>query len=224
MVVAAFVVAIVSAAISAASVLYARRAAAAADRSAGSAAITAGLDADRRHAELTPRLRIRCGPANPGVEATNMSIYLAGPPELERLDRLVVVIRDANPWRDQGTPLAGDPTPEQVAAHVWGRYKLTPGAGPGVDPATGLFGADRTGRRCPTGGMLVGERLLFQLDPTLPPSWSHQSLESWQQQVGPLLRLRLECHREGQAPWILPCEVLVEDGEGSADVPEQSSP
>ncbi len=186
MVVAALVVAIVSAAICAASVLYARRSAVAANTSAGSAAITARLDTDRRHAELTPRFRITCGPENPGVDTTFMSIYLAGPPELERLDKLTVVIR--------------------------------------ADPATGLFGADRTGRTCPAGEMFVGERLLFQLDPTWPPSWSQWSLESWQEKVGPLLRLRLECHREGQAPWILPCEVLVQDGVGSTEVPEQSSP
>ncbi len=224
MVVAALVVAIVSAAICAASVLYARRSAVAANTSAGSAAITARLDTDRRHAELTPRFRITCGPENPGVDTTFMSIYLAGPPELERLDKLTVVIRDDPPWRSQGTPLAAGPTREQVAEQIWGRYKFTRGVGPGADPATGLFGADRTGRTCPAGEMFVGERLLFQLDPTWPPSWSQWSLESWQEKVGPLLRLRLECHREGQAPWILPCEVLVQDGVGSTEVPEQSSP
>src|SRR5260370_1254721 len=148
----------------------------------------------------------------------------AGPRELEGLDKLTVVIRDAPPWRSQGTPLAAGPTREQVAEQIWGRYKFTRGVGPGADPATGLFGADRTGRTCPAGEMFVGERLLFQLDPTWPPSWSQWSLESWQEKVGPLLRLRLECHREGQAPWILPCEVLVQDGVGSTEVPEQSSP
>jgi hypothetical protein len=219
-VVAALVVAIISAGVSAASVFYARRSAGSAEQSAGSAAITAGLDADRRHAELTPRFRITCAQSNPGSDTMRLAVYLLGPPELERLDRLTVSIRDDHPWRAQGRPLAGGPTPEQVAEQIWGRWRFTPGTGPGADPVRGIPGADPTGRTTPTGGLPVGEELPFQLEPTWAPPWSHQSLDSWQQQVGPWLRLRLECYRDGQPPWVLPAEILIDNGVGFTEIPK----
>jgi hypothetical protein len=223
-VIAAFVVAIVSAAVSGVSVIYARRSAGAADKSAGSAAITAGLDADRRQAELTPRFRITCAQANPGADSMHLAIYLLGPPDLERLDGLTVVIRDDHPWRAQGTPLAGGPTPEQVASQIWGRYRFTPGVGPGADSVRGIPGADPTGRTCPTGGMPVGEELPFQLEPTWPPPWSQQPLDAWQEQMGPWLRLRLECHKEGRPPWVLPVEMMIDKGTGHTEIPAPPSP
>jgi hypothetical protein len=41
-----------------------------------------------------------------------MLIYLLGPPELCELDGLTVSILDDHPWRAEGTPPAGGPTPE----------------------------------------------------------------------------------------------------------------
>jgi hypothetical protein len=216
MVIAALVVAIISAAVSGVSVVYARRSVIAADKSAGAAAITAGLDADRRQAELTPRFRVTCEPSNPGSNSMRLAVNLIGPPELERLDGLTVVIRDDHPWRPQGTLLAGGPTPEQVAAQIWGRYRFTPGVGPGADSVRGIPGADATGRSCPTGGLPVGEELPFQLEPTWPPPWSQQPLDAWQHQM----RLRLECHKEGRPSWILPCEMRLDEGIGFTEVPE----
>lgn len=241
MVVAALVVAIISALFAGAAVVYYRRSAHAAEssaadssrsanaaersaeaaaRSAEAAAATAALDADRRHSELTPRFRIKAGPSNPGSDTLRLAVRLLGPPELERLDALTVTIRDDHPWRGQGTPLAGGPTPEEVAAQIWGRWKCTPGTGPGADSVKGIPGADPTGRTTPTGGLPVGEELPFHLVPTSPPPWSHQELDSWQQQVGSTLRLRLECQRDGQPPWTLPCEVEIENGAGHTEVPQ----
>jgi hypothetical protein len=219
MVIAALVVSIVSAAVSGASVLYARRSAGAADRSAGAAAITAALDADRRHAELTPRFRITCAAANPGSESMRMLARLTGPPELERLDALTVTIRDDHPWRADRTPLAGGPTPEQVAEQIWGRYRFTPGVGPSADRVRGIPGADPTGRTCPTTGLPVGEELPFQLEPNQPPPWSQQSLDAWQEQMGPWLRLLLDCRQDGRPPWVLPCEIEIEASVGVTEVP-----
>jgi hypothetical protein len=230
MAIAALVVAIGSVAVS---VSYGRRSTAvaarsaaaadlsadAADKAAGAAAITAGLDADRRHAELTPRFRITCAQSNPGADSMSLVIHLLGLPELERLDGLTVVIRDDHPWRGQGTPLAGGPTPEEIARQIWGRYRFTPGTGPSADSVRGIPGADPTGRTTPTGGLPVGEELQFQLEPNHAPLWSQQSLDAWQQQMGPWLRLRLECHREGQPPWVLPCEMKIENGVGYTEVP-----
>jgi len=104
--VCALVVSVVSAGFTGLSIKYVRSAAKASIDAAGSAAITAGHDSDRRHAELTPRFRITVEPANPGIDTLKMVIYLRGPAELERLDQLTVSIRDDNPWRSEGTPPA----------------------------------------------------------------------------------------------------------------------
>jgi hypothetical protein len=82
------------------------------------------------------------------------------------------VIRDDHPWRGQGAPVAGVPTPEQVAEQIWGLYRFVPGTGPGADPVRGVPGADPTGRTAPTGGLPVSEELPFTLELNRPPSWS----------------------------------------------------
>lgn len=219
----ALVVAAVAAGLSGWSVLYTRKATIAAENSSVAAAITARLDADRRHAELAPQFRITCHPANQGVDALRLTIYLVGPAELERLDGLTVVIRDDHPWRAQGTPSAAGPTPEDVAAQIWGRWRFIPHTGPGAGTLLGGPGADSTGRTSPTSGMPVGEELPFFLEPTSSPQWSQQPLDAWQQEMKPYLRLRLECHRDGQRPWILPCEMVLTDGVGFVEVPKSLS-
>jgi hypothetical protein len=205
--IAALVVAIVSALAAVIAVWYARRSDRSSARSAAAAATTAALDKQRRNVELTPRFRITCEPANPGSPDLRLSVFLSGPPELERLDKLTVSIRDDHPWRAQGTPLAGGPAPEQVAAQIWGPYRFLPGTGPGADPVRGIPGADQTGRVTPTGGMPVGEELPFVLEPTRPPPWSSQPQENWLKERGTVVRLRLECHRDGWEPWILTAEI-----------------
>ena len=113
-------------------------------------------------------------------------------------------------------PLAGGPTPEQVAAQVWGPYRFIPGTGPGADPVRGIPGADETGRVTATGGMPVGEELPFFLEPTRPPSWSSQPQENWLKR-GTVVRLRLGCRRDGREPWTLTAEVDV-GGQGPCTV------
>ena len=224
--VAALAVSIVSALGALYAVWYARRqataadsAAAASERSAIAAEKTAAVEAGRRQGELTPRFRVSVEPANPGVETLRMTVFLAGPPELGRLDGLTVTIRNDHPWRGQGRPLAGGPKPEQVAAQIWGPYCFTPGTGPGADSVRGIPGADRDGRTPPTGGMPVGEALPFFLEPTRPPSWSQQPLDAWRQQVGTMLRLELQCQREGREPWTVTGEVDTAGGSGTAEIP-----
>lgn len=233
MTIAALVVAIVSALGSVYAVWYARRQAGAADRSADAAdrsaaasersAVaaegTAALEAARRHDELTPQFRVTAERANPGADGLTLKVLLAGPPELGRLDALTVSIRNDHPWRGQGTPLAGGPTPEQVAAHIWGPYRFVPGTGPGADSVRGIPGADSAGRATPTGGMPVGENLLFSLEPTREPQWSDWSVEGWRSQVGTVLRLQLEARREGWEPWMLVCEVDTAGEPATVEVP-----
>lgn len=88
----------------------------------------------------------------------------------------------------------------------------------GADPVRGIPGADPTGRATPTGGLPVGEELTFFLELNRPPSWSGWDLDGWRQAVGPLLRLRLECYRDGWEPWILPGEIKIISGRGEAEV------
>jgi hypothetical protein len=159
MAVAALVVSIVSAVGALVSVWYARRSDRSAAKSAVAAAITAALDLQRRHTELTPRFQVTGQSADPGSDVLRLGIFLSGPPELERLDALNVTIRDDQPWRGQASPLAGGPTPEQVAAQIWGPYRFRPGTGPSADLMSGTPGADPTGRTTPTGGMPIGEEL-----------------------------------------------------------------
>jgi hypothetical protein len=213
MVIAALIVAIVSALASVAAVRYARRSdrsagrsAVAAERSAVASEARAALEGQRRHAELTPRFRITCGPANPGTDTLRLVVFLAGPPELGRLDSVTVKIRDDHPWRADGTPLAGGPSPEEVAAQIWGPYRFIPGTGPGADLSRGIPGADPTGRVTPTRGMPVGEELPFALEPTSAPRWSAWSLENWRAQIGNVIRLQLDSHRDGWEPWTGTCE------------------
>ena len=210
MVITAFVLSIVSTLTAVWSIWYARQSARSAQLSAGAAETTAELDSDRRHAELTPQLRVTCEPLNPGSTTLRLQVFLVGPPELQRLDGLTAVIRDDHPWRAHiGAPTAGA-TPEQIAEQIWGPYMFTPGVGPGADPVRGIPGADRTGRTTPTGGMPVGEVLPFQLEPTRPPTWFAQSPDDWKRERGPVVRLTMECSRDGMEPWTLKCEINTE--------------
>jgi hypothetical protein len=165
--IAALAVAVVSALAAIGAVWYARRSDRSAARSAAAAAATAALDMARRNAELTPRFRITGEPSNPGSPALRLGVFLPGPPELERLDALTVTIRDDHPWRGQGTPLAGGPTPEQVAAQIWGPYRFIPGTGPGADTVRGVPGADPAGPPPRPAGCPWGTNC--------PSSWSRPS-------------------------------------------------
>jgi hypothetical protein len=233
MAIAALLVAIVSAAAAVGAVVYARHldqradravaaaqlSAAAAEKSAAAAEATAALDRHRRNAELTPHFRLTCEPTNPGIETVRLRVLLLGPSELRRLDTLTVRIRDDHPWRGQGTLIAGGPTPEQVARQIWGPYRFTPGTGPGADEVRGVPGADETGRSTPTGGMPVGEELTFFLEPTDPPRWSQQPRDNWRRERGTVVRLQLECRREGWEPWSVAGEVETSERWNFAEIP-----
>jgi len=113
MAIVALIVAIVSALAAAGAVWYARRldgrvaeavtaarqSAAASERSAVAAEQRASLELARRHDELTPRFRVS---VEPRVDLLRLLVFLQGPPELARLDRLTVTIRDDRPGRAEG--------------------------------------------------------------------------------------------------------------------------
>jgi hypothetical protein len=219
--------AVVAALAAVAAARYARRldetaksAARAAKEAAEAAAATAALDKQRRNAELTPHFRISREPSNSGSATASLKVFLCGPPELERLDTLTVTIRDDHPWRAQGSPLAGGPTTEQVAAQIWGPFRFVPSTGPGANSVRGIPGADATGRTTPTGGLPVGEELTFALERTQPPPWSQQSTQDWWRDRGTLVRLRLECRRDGWEPWVLTGEIdIIGNGLTTSEIP-----
>ncbi len=198
MAIAALVVAIVAALAAVGSFWFARRSARAADRSAvaaeksaGAAEKSAALETARRHDELAPRFRVSVGPWSHfiGEKTRELTVFLAGPPELGRLDALTVRIRDDRLGRPERPARRRGARP--AAPQVWGPYRFTPGTGPGADPDRGIPGADPTGRVTPTGGMPVGESLPFQLEAT------RHTPEAALVQAGTVLRLQLEARRGG---------------------------
>ena len=88
----------------------AKTSAAASVRSASAAERSVSLEVARRHAELTPRFRADLTPEGPGVRSPLLTLFLLGPPDLERIDELKVTIfdtkRPAAGWKEPGKPEA----------------------------------------------------------------------------------------------------------------------
>ncbi len=182
------------------------RAATANERSALTGNIIAELERDRRHNELTPRLRIRCYPTNPGSDTYKLTIKIVGPIGLDGLDELVVTIRDDHPGRKHSTALAGGPTAEEIADQIWSPLRFMPGTGPRASSSRGVPGADPTGRTTPASGLSADEELPFFLEPTLPPKWYEQTFQDWLTERGNVLRLTFQC-RKGTASWTVVGEI-----------------
>lgn len=253
--VAALVAAIVSVVVAIVAVLYARRldrlaakaiaaaedSAAAAEKSAkasqesaATAETVVALDRDRRHADLTPRFRVTFRrPQDPEL-ALDLGFRLAGPPELERVDELLVTILDDDGWRYRGQFRTGL-RDSQLKTQVWGPYRFNEGIGPGVDPLSGAFGTDPAGRATLVRDIAVFEDVWLSLEPTGPPprteetTWSRlpeAELTAWWHKQSTTLRLRLSCRREGWEPWTLFCEIetfgdleTVNISQGGAETP-----
>ena len=60
-----------------------------------------------------------------------LTVFLAGPPELGRLDGLTVPIRDDRPGRAEDSRIAAGSSREEVAAQVWGPLQVRAGFGAG---------------------------------------------------------------------------------------------
>jgi hypothetical protein len=181
----------------------------AAAETANAAAVTlAEIERDRRRAELTPRLRVRCEPWNAGSDILRLRVMLLGPPGLNGLDRLTVSIRNDHFRRGEGVLLAASPTREQIRNHIWGPYQFTPGVGPDDQLA------DATGRTTVYDLVLpVGEELPFQLEPTRPPQWATSTTpEDWRRERGNVIRLAFIAEHARYGAWTLPAEVDVGDG------------
>jgi len=208
--IASLIIAVLSLGTAGFAIIYARRSAVAADKSAVAAARaaaaeekSAALDADRRHAELTPKFEFTARPANPGSDQITATLTLLGPDDLGSIDQLTVSIDDDHPWRATAVSLPGGPTPEQVADQIWGPYRLVPGTGPGANSVGGILGASRTGRDVTISRHLtIGDPIPLALQPTLPPPWSQMTQSQWQRERGHTVRLALEC-RSGSRAWFI---------------------
>lgn len=167
-------------------------------KAAGAANIANRIEIDRRHAELRPRYEVTCLP-QVGTDRQTLKVKLLGPGELESVDEVKVTIRDESVFR---LKLPG------AADEVWGPYRFVPGTGPGVGTRGGS-GADAAGRVTTSEGMPVGEAHLYALEPSLP-SRNHTP-DTWRQQVGTTLRLRIDTRKDGLDPWVAVGEVETTD-------------
>jgi hypothetical protein len=159
----------------------------------------ADLERQRRQAELIPQFVFGLKRTPDGGIA--ISPKLVGPPALDKLDRLTVTVRDDT--LDHSNNLAGGPTPEQIAAQVWGPYRFIGGAD----------GAPANGRSVAPIPLLLGDDRVFNLEKTRPPSWSADTGQWWTGLYGEApVRLTLLCERDGYEPWTVPAEVEIPAG------------
>ncbi len=184
----------------------AKTSAAASVRSASAAERSVSLEVARRHAELTPRFRADLTPEGPGVRSPLLTLFLLGPPDLERIDELKVTIfdtkRPAAGWKEPGKPEA---TPEQMDAVLWGPYRFSGGNGKHDEASKD--------------GMPVGQDRRFSLAPTSAPSWAPAEPEAWRFRVGTSLGLQIEARREGWEPWTVTGRVDASAERPTAEIP-----
>lgn len=178
------------------------------------------IERDRRHAELRPRYQVTLE-SNPGSDQRTLRVKLVGPGELEKLDEVIVSIRDDNPWRRKQPPAAGQPA-EAVPDHVWSRLRFVPGTGPGFPDAERV--ADSAGRTTRSVGMNAGDYHTYTLQPSIPPPHPNWTQQTWIDQLGPHLKLRIEGRRDtGRwkrtwAPWIAVAELDTTEDTASVEL------
>jgi hypothetical protein len=171
------------------------------------------IETTRRWQELEPQIKFDPLPVSvPG--AVNLVLRLNGPVALQRLESLVLRIRDDQPDRaEMGLSESGFRlSSEVIKAQVWGPFQFTPGVGPTV--GTLRCPADEHGREVVVGAPReIGEDLRFQIEPTRSP-WPaphgvtarDQEVE-WRRMVGEKIRLTVIARADGLDPWILPFEL-----------------
>ncbi|XUM00249.1 hypothetical protein ACQ86F_25395 [Streptomyces venezuelae ATCC 10712] len=159
------------------------------------AEIVARIERHRWLAELTPQFEFTL--TKEGDRAAKLLVHLAGPDPLGHLDSVTVRIGDDDydhtPTQQRlGYTNPNGPTPEQIAAHIWGPFRLRPR----IDQA------DEDGRELTFANLGVGRGRPLALDRTMPGTWMEgKTYDSWQQEYeGHPLRLLLTCRR-GEETW-----------------------
>jgi hypothetical protein len=200
MVIAALVVSIAAAAGSFAAVWYARRSARSAEAAAAAAEKTAALDAERRHAELTPEFEIACTAGENGVsDHGELKVTLTGPDGLDRLDELTIVILDESGANHWGHGYPSGVSEEDARRFVWGPWEFNTGASAQV-----IDNRTTRPRQYSRADGQNWDRL--SLVRTRPGHWMSMDQERWQKQVDGPARLQITARRGGEQ-WILLREV-----------------
>jgi hypothetical protein len=200
MIIAALVVSIVAAAAAVAAVWYARRSARSADSAAAAAEKTAALDAERRHAELTPKFEIILTADQNGVgDLGELRVTLTGPAGLDKLDEVITAILDESGTSHWGHGYPAGVSEEDALRFVWGPWEFNTGASAQV---TG----NRTTRPRPYSRTDGQNWDRLSLTRTRPGHWMSMSPEQWRQQREGPLRLQITCRR-GDEQWILLREI-----------------
>ncbi|MGW4501893.1 hypothetical protein ACWENR_25180 [Micromonospora sp. NPDC004336] len=175
------------------SVHFTRRATQAAETAAASAKETAGIEAERRHAELTPHLTVSAVARNQGSNRVVLTLALEGPAGLQGLDEVAVRIRSDQP---PTSLLAGSPSQEQMDDTVWGPYRLVPG----------IDRSDKIGKSAAIFALRRGERHKLELEPSLAPGWTNADAWTIRYDESPI-QLEILCKRADSKPWTILMEV-----------------
>ncbi|MFE7076898.1 hypothetical protein ACFU96_43085 [Streptomyces sp. NPDC057620] len=166
-----------------------------AEESRRTAEIMARIERDRWLSELTPQFEFTL--TKEGDTAAKLLVHLAGPDALGHLDSVTIRIGDDDydhtPTQQQlGYTNPNGPSPEEIAAHIWGPFRLRPR----IDEA------DEHGRELTFTNLHVGRGRPLALDRTMPGPWMEgRTYDSWQRDYeGHPLRLRFICRR-GEETW-----------------------
>jgi hypothetical protein len=153
------------------------------------------IERQRQHTSLEPEFDVDLRTRT--EDLWQLSLLLEGPAGLDRLDELIVTVRNDRPDRAPAT--AGEPTQEQIDQQVWGPLQFREGIENQHGPRTASW---RNLER--------GERAVFLMQYTSPPPWSTGSPVDWRVDHGyDKARLTLTCRRKGYQPWTIPREEWV---------------
>lgn len=184
MVIASFMVAVVAVVIALASVRYTRA-------QAMEARKATTIEQKRWHADRTPELAVTCG--RDQGDSVDVTVELTGPASLDRLDEVMVRVRDDIPGRKPG--MGSQLTEQQISEVIWGPYRIRPG----------LAKTERNGRSHGPFALLKHEPYPIPMERTVAPSWNGSR---WREQYEDKpIRLEFTCVREGDDPWVLQTEV-----------------
>ena len=156
----------------------------------------AGIESNRRQAQLTPRLQVSL--IAHGEDSKELIVALLGPPALGHLDSLRASIRDNH--FDTGQVLMTDGlTEKEINDQVWGPFRFQEVSSPGRSRC------DPMGKHAYLDSPLAaGDAIVFQLGRTEPPPDSDRFTGyEWTRKVGDIVRLSFEATRSEFGHWTL---------------------
>ncbi|MFF0426921.1 hypothetical protein ACFYUJ_21215 [Streptomyces sp. NPDC004520] len=172
---------------------------AATSRASDTAEALALIERERWHRELTPQVEVEIRRPAAGERAW-FRLKLVGPVGLDRLDSVVVTVRNDEVDR---TPLtAPPPTAQDVMRQIWGPLQFTPGIDDVAEP----------GRETPAFVLERDDVKRFDMRNTRPPFWwtDETATARWRDEYrNQKVRLKIECRVDGHKPWYIYRELPV---------------